>query len=200
MKYVILIVSLLVLFVSVLVPGAQEQEMSQEEQKMMETWQKYANPGEKHKHLEYFVGEWESVYKAWFKPGTDPMILHQEIHVEKILEGRYVKAHIRFKEKLMDTPAVGIVITGYNNYKKEFIAISIDNMSTNVYITAGTLDKAGKVRTETGTFDDIFSGGKYKVKAVTTLLSKDKYSYESYRIDSKGSEFKTMEIIYTRKR
>jgi hypothetical protein len=183
-------------------PREQNQELSEEQEKMMKLWEKYATPGENHKHLEYFVGKWESIHKIWEKPGTgdNPIIRHQEINVKSILGGRYLKAHIKFKEKVMGKSAEGIVITGYDNFKEEFFAISFSGMATGYFVTSGTLDKSGKTRTETGIIHDYYiTGKKIKVKGVTTIINRDKYVYQFYQPDSKGNEFKSMEIIYTRK-
>ncbi|UCH93126.1 MAG: DUF1579 family protein [Candidatus Aminicenantes bacterium] len=202
------IVSLLVLFFvtsvlgTVVSPNTDEQKQKlSEQEKMMKLWKEYATPGENHKFLQYFVGEWESIHKFFPEPGGEPFIGKQEISVEMILDGRYLKAHIKKKVPEGKKAPEGLVITGYDNYKKEFIAVSFDNTSTTVYINRGTLDKTGKIRTETGFFDDVLTGKKNKVKAVTTIIDEDHYTYELFDVDeSKGKENKVIEVNYTRKK
>lgn len=198
--------SLLVIFfinsVSTIFVFAQDQKKAEEEEqkKMIETWKKYSFPSEKHKHLEYFVGHWESVQKVFSQPGDEPTVLNQEIHVESLFDGRFTKAHIKAKKKSMGTYSESIVITGYDNYKQEVISISFSNKATDFKILTGTLDETGKKRIDTGVRTDIFTGREYKVKSVTTIINRDKYIYEVYLSESDQEEYKAMEITYTRKK
>ncbi len=202
-----LIVSLLVLSLVTSLSAAsfsaeqQEKEpgMSKEEQKMVQLWKEMATPGENHKHLEYFVGEWESSQKIWTEPGSEPMLGSQDIRVKSLFGGRFTEAYIKFKREFFGVNIEGIVITGYDNYKKEFVSVTFGNDGTGFLLMHGTLDKSGKVRTDYGQVDDYLTSEKVKIKAVTTLVNKDKYTYELYQLDAKGNEIKYMEITYLRK-
>jgi len=173
------------------------QQQSEDEQKMMKLWMEYATPGENHKYLEYFVGKWEASAKMWQKPGDEPMVSKNVGKTEMILGGRYLKSY--YKGEMMGKPTEGIGLTGYDNFKKKFISIWIDDMGTGIYMTSGTLDETGKVRTETGIWDDVMTGGKSKVKLVSKIIDKNKYSFDMYYTQPDGKEFKTMEMIFTRK-
>ena len=175
-----------------------KQELSGEDKKMMELLEKYSTPGENHKYLDYFIGEWESLVKMVSEPDSEPITHQQEIKVKWILGGRYLNAHI--KGNLMGKSYEVFVYTGYSNYKKELFAIQLSTMDTGYFVSTGSLDKSGKIRTETGMMDDFFSGKKIKIKAVTTLLDRDKYKYDFYTIDAEGKETKSMEIVYKRKK
>ena len=195
-------IGLLVMFSVTLVLGLavfaeeKKQELSEEDKKMMELLEKYAAPGENHKHLDYFVGDWESLVKMYGEPGTEPLTHKQEITVKWILGGRYLRALL--KGNLLGKPYEVFVFTGYDNYNEKVFAIQLSTMDTGYFISTGTLSKDGKVRTETGTMDDV-TGKKINIKAVTTLLDKDKYRYDFYTLDANGKETRSMEIIYTRK-
>ncbi len=195
-------IGLLVMFLVTLVLGImvfaeeKKQEISEEDKKMMELLEKYATPGENHKHLDYFVGDWESLVKMYGEPGTEPLTHKQEITVKWILGGRYLRALL--KGNLLGKPYEVFVFTGYDNYNEKVFAIQLSTMDTGYFISTGTLSKDGKVRTETGTMDDV-TGKKINIKAVTTLLDKDKYRYDFYTLDANGKETRSMEIIYTRK-
>jgi len=196
--------SLLVVFLATLVLSVsareKNQEMTEEQEKMMELWKKYTFPGEKHKHIEYFVGEWESVLKSWRDPGKEPEIRTQGIKVESFFDGRFTKAHIKTDAGDVGMLLETIVINGYDNYKQEFFSITLSKQRTDYYLTTGKLDKTGKIRTDTAERTDIFTGEKYRVKAITTIINRDKYTYEYYRIDPEGNEVKKMDITYTRKK
>jgi len=195
---------LLIVFLAALVLSvyAQEknQEMSEEQKKMMELWKKYTFPGEKHKHIEYFVGEWESVIKSWPEPGKEPDVRTQEIKVESFFDGRFTKAYIKTDASDVGMLLETIVINGYDNYKQEFFSITLSKQRTDYFLTSGKLDETGKIRTDTGVQTDIFTGKESRVKAITTIINHDKYTYEYYQIDPEGNEIKRMDITYTRKK
>lgn len=178
----------------------QEQKMSEQEKKMMDLWRKYTTPGENHKHIEYFVGEWESIMKSWAGPAKEPRVRTQEIKVEPFFQGRFTKAHIKTHAddigKILET----MVINGYDNFKEEFFSITLSKQRTDFFVTSGKLDKTGKIRTDTAVRTDFFTGKQYGVKAVTTIINRDKYTYVYYRINPDGTEKKNMEITYTRKK
>ena len=196
--------SLLVVFLAALVLPvyAQEknQEMSEEQKKMMESWKKYTFPCEQHKHIEYFVGEWQSIIKSWNEPGKEPAVRTQEIRVESFFDGRFTRAHIKTDASDIGMILETMVINGYDNFKQEFFSITLSSQRTDYYLTAGKLDKTGKIRTDTAVRTDIFTGEPYRVKAITTIINQDKYTYEYYQIDPEGNEVKKMDITYTRKK
>jgi hypothetical protein len=170
-----------------------QKEMSEEEQRIMKLWQEYATPGEFHKYLEYFVGEWDSTSKMWEKPGSQPMVEKQTVVSKMLLDGRYLKSHI--KGPMMGMPGEGYMLTSYDNFKKEFMSIWFDNMGTGFYTASGQLDKARKTRTETAVWDDFITGGKSNVKMITKIIDDDNYIFEMYQND-----FKAMEMTYKRKK
>ncbi len=200
MKQVMICVLLIsfALAVSIPVISAQEKkpELIEADKKATELMEQYATPGANHKYLDYFVGDWESLSSFFSEPAAEPITHKQEITVKWILGGRFLHAHINgnFQGMAYD----GFVYTGYNNYKKEFFAIQMSTMSTGYFISTGTLDKTGKIRTETGVMEDP-TAGDINVKAVTTLVDRNKYLYDFYMIDDKGKETKIMDIVYTRK-
>jgi len=201
-KHVML--SLLIVFLAALVlsVSAQEknQEMTEEQKRMMELWKKYTFPCEQHKHIEYFVGEWQSIIKTWPEPGKEPNVRTQEIKVESFFDGRFTRAHIKTEASDLGMLFETIVINGYDNYKQEFFSITLSKQRTDYYLTTGKLDETGKTRTDTAVRTDIFTGEQYRVKAITNIINQDKYTYEYYRIDPAGKEVKEMEITYTRKK
>jgi len=199
---VILITAVLLLVWAGLSCYAEEKknEPTKEQIEMYKKWLSLTSPGEKHKHLQYFVGEWESVQKILQGEGKEPVTRHQDISVESLYEGRFTRAVIRFREKIMGMLAEGIVITGYDSYKKEFMSVTFGSLGTRFSINRGQLDESGKTRIDWGESENMFTGKKNNTKAVTLILGPDKYRYDYYDVDDQGKENKVMEIIYTRKK
>ena len=174
------------------------QEPSKEEQEIMKKMEAYAAPGANHKFLENYVGKWDAVAEMLNKPGEPPVESRQEIKMKMIMGGRYLTYSV--KGAFMDMPFEGMMITGYDNFKKKLISVWVDSMGTGIYMTEGTFDESGKIRTETGIWDDIVTGGKAKVKMIYKFVDKDKILFEMYMSGGMygDKEFKTMEAAYTR--
>ena len=183
----------------VVLTGEEQEQMTADQQRIMELWKKYSFPGPNHKHLEYFVGDWDSIQEIFSAGGGEPVTQTQEIHVESQFDGRFTQAHIKLNAEMMGIKPEGFVITGYDNYQDKVISVTYGNYGTDFSLLSGTLSKDGKTRIDTGTRTNVFTGEEYRVKGVTTIVSRDKYIYEYYKIDAAGKESKSMEITYTRK-
>jgi len=64
----------------------------------------------------------------------------------------------------------------------------------------GTLNNTGKVLTEMGEMYDPMTGHNLKMKTVTTSISIEKFIKVMYHTMPDGKEFKSMEMVYARKK
>ena len=175
----------------------QEQQMSPEQQKAMEAWIKYATPGPSHKLLEPFVGSWNVKTTWWEAPGAPPTVTTGTSENVWVLGGRFV--HQTVAAEMMGQPFSGIGYTGYDNFQGKFVGTWMDSMGTMVMMSTGTADASGKVLTFTAEMDDVVSGKRMTVREVIRVIDSSKHVFEMYGPDKSGKEFKTMEIVYTRK-
>ena len=97
----------------------------------------------------------------------------------------------------MNSPFEGIALIGYDNHKKKYVSIWLDNFSTGIMMMEGAYDETTKTLTTIGEYDDPFTGPA-KMKNVMRELSKDKHVMEMYRTGPDGQDHKEMEITYTR--
>ena len=165
---------------------------------MMKKWMEAATPGESHKVLEYFIGEWDYTL-SWQMSAKDKPQKATGTTVGKwLLDGRFLKLHAN-GSSMDGKPYEGYGLLGYDNTKKIYTGIWIDNMSTSMMKSWGYYYPEGKKFVENGSFiDPIF--GKQAFRGVTTIKDKDKYSYEMFITGADGNQFRMMEIIYTRKK
>jgi hypothetical protein len=184
-----------VLAASTPVAAQESREMSQKE--MMERMMKYTTPTKAHDFLKNYVGTWEVDATTYEQPGAQPTKSRGTMTGELLFGGRF--AECRFSGQMMGQPFMGIQIEGFDLFQQKYVGLWIDSMSTNFFLTSGTLDASGKVLTETGMLPDPRTGSGLKVRSVTTLLDGGKYRYEMYHPGPDGKEFKAMEIVYTRK-
>lgn len=179
------------------VTAQQEQQMSPEQQQAMETWMKYATPGPNHKLLEPFVGSWNVTTTWWEAPGAPPVGWKGTSENMWVLGGRFVQQSVT--AEMTGQPFSGIGYTGYDNFKQKFVGTWMDSMGTMVMISSGSADASGKVLTFMAEMDDVISGRSMTMREVIRVVDKNRHTFEMYGPDKSGKEFRTMEIVYTRK-
>jgi len=173
---------------------AQEPQMDPGQQAMMEMMEKLATPGEMHKKLEPFVGTFDVEATFWMAPGTDPMTSKGSSKNEWILGGRWVAQH--YEGEFMGQTFNGLGMTGYDNYKKQYLGTWMDSMSTTAMMSVGTLE--GNTFTYKSTMDDPMTGTTADVTEKITIHDNDHHVLEMWMPGPDGKPFKNMEIHYRR--
>lgn len=191
-------ISLAAIFATGLSAGAAFAADPQGEKKdpMMEAWMKSATPGEPHKVLEGLAGSWTTKTTWWMAPGAPPEESAGTSDVKVILGGRYIEDTAA--GTAMGMPFEGRGITGYDNIKKKYISMWIDNMSTSLMTAEGTLDAKTNTINSKGEYLDPM-GKKHKVR-MTHKLEADTHVFTMFDTPPGKKEFKTMEMVYTRKK
>lgn len=172
---------------------AQNEEMSSDEQ--MKIWTEYMTPGPMHEMMAKHTGKWKMTSKMWMDPNSEPVVSEGTVDAEMILGGRYLKMVAKFPWMGMQTE--GWSLEAYDNGKKEFINIWIDNMGTGVAISTGKFDESSKSIVYNGKMYDPVSGKDTEFKSVSKMLNDDEMIFEMYG-NMNGKEVKMMEIYYSR--
>lgn len=162
----------------------------------MKAWQDNMTPGEHHQWLASMNGTWDATVKMWNAPDQPPSESKAVTKNEMILNGLYQRSS--HNGNMMGMPFMGESITGYDNFKKEFIATWIDNFGSSIMLMKGQYDKEANALTLYGSMADPASGKDMNVKEVITILSKDSHKFEMFMMMG-DQEMKNMEIVYTRK-
>lgn len=170
---------------------AQEMDM----QEMMKVWTEYMTPGPMHEMMAKNVGTWKTTTTFWNYPGAEPAVSEGTAEMESILGGRYFKTV--HNSMVMGKPMEGWSIDAYDNGKKEFISIWIDNMGSGVAISRGNYDETTGTHHHTGTMYDAMAGKDSQFRSVVTQVDDNKISFDMYT-EYDGQEFKMMEMVYTR--
>jgi hypothetical protein len=167
--------------------------MSQADMKAMEeAMMKAATPGEHHKALGRYVGNWTFTNTFWMDPSQPPMKSDGTMHAEWMLGNRYV--HSTFKGSFGGQPFEGHSTDGYDNVAGKYVSAWVDNMGTGIMKSTGTCDAAHKVCTMTAEMLDPMSGKPQTTKMVTTWTAADRFQMEMFMVDPTGKEVKTMVI------
>lgn len=172
-------------------------KMTPEEMKLMEAYQKAGTPGEGHKALDPLTGTWNTVILFYPAPGAPPQESTGISENRWILGGRYLEQ--RFKGMAMGQPFEGVGYTAYDNLRKQYVGTWMDSMSTSVMYTTGTASGPGKWKF-TGTMDDPVTGKAQEIEEIITIDGPDKHTFVMMGPGTDGRMFRTMEIVYTRKK
>lgn len=163
-------------------------------------WITASTPGEPHKRLEPLVGTWDAAVRHWEVPGAPPQSDAGVTVNSMILGGRYLRSE--FAGTIAGVPFEGVNTWGYNNLTGKYESTWICNAATEITFETGACDATGRVFTMIGEYYDASTGGKTKIvnREVITLHSADRYITEFFEPGPDGKEFKSMEIVYTRRK
>lgn len=191
-KMKILIISALALTFVSQVDAFNAQQKGEKTSNMQEML-KATQPSERHKQLESLAGNWDVLVRFKYGPGPEREGKASS-EAKWILGGRFLQ-----QEYQAESGQVTLQFLGYDNQKKKFFEVKMDNMDTGVLYTEGTMSDDRKVITNVGIRTDPLTGESRKLRIVTTLADKDHYTVEWFQPDSEGKEERRVTMIHTRK-
>jgi hypothetical protein len=172
--------------------------MSPEEQAMMEKWNVYMTPGAEHKLLAQKAGSWTARVSMWMSPGAPPQVSDATSESRLIMGDRYLEDVVNGTFNGM--PFEGRGVTGFDNLKKKYVYVWVDNMGTGLMTGKGTYNPKRRSFTWLSEAPDLMTGKVKTVRGVDTLIDADNWKSEMYDKGPDGKEFKSMEIVYKRKK
>ncbi|HMG36113.1 MAG TPA: DUF1579 family protein [Blastocatellia bacterium] len=166
----------------------------QEKNQQMTDTMKAMQPGEHHKQLDGLAGSWDVMVKFKYGPGPERQS-HATSEALWILGGRFIQQVYKNESGLEVRQFLG-----YDNQKKKFFEIKLDNMDTGVLRTEGTISEDGKVITNIGERTDPMTGQTTRLRTVTTIIDRDHYTLEWYQSAGGEKEDKVVTMLHTRKK
>ncbi len=164
----------------------------------MKAWMDYMTPGEVHKMLAKWDGEWNEDITHWMKPGDQGQKSTASCVNKMILGGRYQES--KHTGSFFGSPFEGISTTGYDNKKKVFVSSWVDNMGTGIMTMEGTWDDKSKTMNLAGKATDPMTGKDCTVRETFKIIDENTQVMEMYMTQPGQKEYKTMEIKFTRKK
>jgi len=165
-------------------------------QEMMKKWKEAMTPGDAHKHLNFLVGSWTFESKAWMNgPEAPPEVSKGTSTMKPILGGRFILQEM--KSTMMGMPMDGIGYLGYDNFKKTYVGLWLDNTSTAIYTMEGSANADHTVFTLEGKSDEPATGEKDKpMQYVWRVIDKKTHVFEIHDLSLKNGNTKVMEMTY----
>lgn len=164
---------------------------------MMKNAQEYMTPGPMQKMLASWAGDWNGEITMWMAPGAPPEKMNVTTNNKSIMNGLYLESNDA--GTMMGMPFMGRSIMGYNNHKKVFQSMWIDNFGSGVIMMEGPWDEAAKTITIKGMMTDPSTKAETEMKQVIKIVDDNTQVWEMY-VTADGKEFKNMEIKSTRKK
>jgi hypothetical protein len=178
---------------------AKEPQSNPEMEAMMKKWEEMATPGEAHKLLEQFAGNWDYTSKFWMEgPDKPAMESKGTCSAKWVLGGRFIQDET--SGEMMGKPFQGMGLTGYDNFNKKYVSFWVDNSSTAFYTSEGTYNPEDKTISFFGLMDDVAMDAHDKpVLMLYRLVDKNKHVMEMHDLEIGGNRTKVAEMVYTRK-
>ena len=153
-------------------------------------------PGDAHAELAKGAGTWKVVSQWWPYPGGEAMTMEAMAEVSMMFDRHMV---MEFSSDFEGMPYRGHLLMGYDNLSGEYWSVWMENMSTGVSISRGTMDENG-ITTMHGTWADPQTPGGRPMRSVTIPVSDDEFRMDFYDThpDAPGGWFKSMTMTYTR--
>lgn len=164
----------------------------------MKAWMDYMTPGDMHKVMAAYDGNWTVEGKMWMDPSAQPMTSTGSATYKMVMGGRYQESE--FKGNMMGQPMEGFGLLGYDNFKKVFESTWVDNMGTGTMRAEGKYDPATKTFALSGNMIDPTSGKACTFRQTEQMVDNDTHVMTLYNSIGGAPEFKTMELTFKRKK
>jgi len=159
---------------------------------MMKKGELYATPNRNHEFLHAFTGHWNTQTRIMYTESQ-----HGTANANMILGGRFLE--MSYTGTLMGIPLKGRTTLGYDNFKKKFTAVFIDNLGTSIRTAQGSLDHSAKVLSLWGTMDEWMTGEHDKpVMYRYRIADQDTIVFEIFDLSITDGEAKVIEVLHTR--
>ncbi len=165
---------------------------------MAKNWQAYMTPGDVHKMMASWDGTWNSDITMWMQPGAPEEKTTSTAVNKMVLNGLYQQS--THTGMMMGMPFNGMSTTAYDIHKKEFINTWIDNMGSGIMVLKGPWDESTKTMNLKGKATDPGTTGDMDIRETFKIIDENTQEMEMFSMMPDGKEFKTMKIVFTRKK
>lgn len=161
-----------------------------------QAWEKYMTPTDAHKMMAEEEGSWNCEMTFWMGPDGKPEKYTSTADIKMIMGGRYQES--TYKGDMMGMPFEGKSTLAFDNTTEEYTSTWIDNMGTGMMVMRGKMSPASQKMVLKGEMVDPVSGKAKPVREVYSVVDENTRKMEMFD-NHNGTEYKSMEIVMTRK-
>jgi len=170
--------------------------MSPEQQAMMDAYIAAGTPGAQHAALASAVGEYDLAIRSWDAPGATPGDETGRATRSMILGGRVLVEQV--EATMHGMPFTGHAMVGYDNVTGKWWQTWNDSMSTGVMTSQGDCNDHGSC-TFHGSWNDPVTKKAVDARFTSKWTDARTEVFEMYGPGPDGTEYKMMEMTYTRR-
>lgn len=159
-------------------------------------------PSEFHKKLDHFIGDWDVTARVWMMgPDEAPLESTGTAGIKWIYGQRFT---IETMEANMDMggmkiPLDSMIITGYDNYRNQYVGTMCGAMNTELINFQGGVTPDGSTFTYYGTMHEpMLNVTGRLVRFTTTIVDEDNHTVSVYDLHA-GEDYKVLEFAYRRR-
>ncbi len=160
-------------------------------------WEDYMTPGEAHKMLALDNGTW-NVEVTYYDPQTgEGQKGNMTAESKMIMGGRYQQT--THKGTFMGMPFEGIATVGHDNASGKMVSTWVDNMGTGIMYMTGEYDPSTKTIEFKGEVTDPITKKSKPAREIFAIADERTRKMEMFDVGPDGKEFRSMQIVMTRK-
>jgi hypothetical protein len=114
-----------------------------------------------------------------------------------VLDNRFLRNE--FISDKQGTAFQGISIIGYNTAGNEYQGVWMDNTNNEMAHSSGTWNAGSKTLTLNGEFTDPQTNQKVQTRTEAKMESPDRWTWEMYNTPQGGQEFKSLQVVFTKR-
>ena len=157
---------------------------------------KLGQPGPFHEYLKAFAGTWKTTTTLTVDPRLPPTVTTGHAVKRMILGGRFLQEEAQGEAQ--GQPFASLHLTGYDNFRKQYVAVRMDDRTTSLLIARGVGDEGGRSFSLEGEYDDLRTGRKVHPRIVLHIEGPDKHVLAWYAAGPDGVEAKLVEVVFER--
>jgi hypothetical protein len=160
-------------------------------------WASLSKPGASHQLLDVFAGAWDVKITFWSDPKAAPQDSHGSSQLTWILGDRFLKED--FSGDVLGEGYQGLGLMGYDAASRRFTTVWLDSLNTAIAVQKGSYLPDSNSFELTGEVYDPLLGRTKTTQTQIHITSKDTYTVTMIDTAPNGREFKSLEIVYTRR-
>ena len=182
--------------------GAPGMEMDPEMAAAFADWVALGTPGKQHAAMERFLGEWSAEISMFMGgPGTPASNTMSGLATfDWMMDGRWLRLRYEGDGMLPGTRFQGFGLMGYDNFKKQYVDIWVDDMTTTMMINRGNVAPDGNTWAFFARMDEPMTGEIDKtIRTLYEWHSDDHFTMKMQEV-MYGEPWTAMQIEYRRKK
>lgn len=158
-------------------------------------YQTWSRPGPEHGWLSPLEGEFRAKV-TWRAMGQEHLLATGVCHNRFILGGRFLEVKLESGEA--DSRFEGLTLYGYDSRKRQFFALSMDNLSTRFLQPWGTFDPVTRSLIMSGKDRDEVTGAAIKYRLHLKIESQERHVVQVFLDGATGPPVKILDATFDR--